>query len=337
MKSTKLRKIIAIFLMTLFIVPFIPKQAFAATIGQQLTSAEEGWQRIDDSDSKIQYTGTWLNVLNSSLYNGSSRYNYSSENNKSIKFKFIGSKIRLIQYRNGWCNNCSVKVDGIERGTIELLPGGNNYQTLTFELLLEQGLHQVEIYGGSKNYFNLDAIDIDDNGYLIDPAQNVTVPTNLVATQNNSQIDLSWNAVTNATGYNIKRATTSGGPYTTIATNIATTTYADTSVENNVTYYYVVSAINGEIESPNSNEVSASVIIDNTRALLSITMINGAIKEYDLSITEVTNFINWFDARENGTGKAYYTFTKIPSIQPYKTRLEYIIFDKINYFEVNSY
>ncbi|KPU43036.1 hypothetical protein OXPF_34680 [Oxobacter pfennigii] len=32
--------------------------AFAATIGQQLTSPEAGWRRYDDTDSRIQYIGT---------------------------------------------------------------------------------------------------------------------------------------------------------------------------------------------------------------------------------------------------------------------------------------
>ena len=40
-----------------------------------------------------------------------------------------------------------------------------------------------------------------------------------------NQINLSWNAVTNATSYNVKRSTTNGGPYAVIATGVTTTNY----------------------------------------------------------------------------------------------------------------
>src|SRR5262245_35202179 len=48
-------------------------------------------------------------------------------------------------------------------------------------------------------------------------------PTNLVATPGNAQVSLSWNASSGATSYNVKRSTTSGGPYTTIATGVTAT------------------------------------------------------------------------------------------------------------------
>ncbi len=70
-------------------------------------------------------------------------------------------------------------------------------------------------------------------------------------------INLSWNAATFATGYNVKRATVSGGPYTTIAPNIATTTFGDSGLVAGATYYYVVSAVNATGEGANSAQVSA--------------------------------------------------------------------------------
>ena len=82
-------------------------------------------------------------------------------------------------------------------------------------------------------------------------------PTNLVATAGNAQVGLSWSASSGATSYNVKRSTTSGGPYTTIASP-TTTSYTDTGVTNGTTYYYVVSAVNTAGESANSSQVSAT-------------------------------------------------------------------------------
>lgn len=340
MTNLKFRKVIAVFIFVLFIVPFIPKQVFAATVGQALIAPETGWRRYDDTDSKISYSGgvdTWF-VYRSSGFSYNSTYTQKSGLDEKISFTFVGTKLRIVGNKyNDKSTNIEVIVDGISKGTYSQY-GSNNGAFLLFEVVgLENGNHTCSIVNKTSSIILLDAIDIDDTGYLIDPAQNVTTPTNLVATQNNLQINLSWDTVTNATSYNVKRATTAGGSYTTIATNITTTTYTDTSVENNVTYYYVVSALNGDIESPNSNEVSVSVVIDSSRVLLTITMVNGAIKEYDLSSTELTNFVNWYDSKANGVGKAYYKFTRTYSTQPTKIKYEYIIFDKINYFEVSTY
>jgi beta-lactamase superfamily II metal-dependent hydrolase/DNA/RNA endonuclease YhcR with UshA esterase domain len=80
-------------------------------------------------------------------------------------------------------------------------------------------------------------------------------PTGLVATAGNAQVSLTWNASTGATGYNVKRATVSGGPYTTIASP-AVTNYLDTLVTNGTHYYYVVTATNPDESGP-SNEANA--------------------------------------------------------------------------------
>ena len=68
-------------------------------------------------------------------------------------------------------------------------------------------------------------------------------PTGLTATAGNAQVVLNWSAASDATSYNVKRATVSGGPYTTV-TNVATTSYTDTGLVSGTTYYYVVAATN---------------------------------------------------------------------------------------------
>ena len=70
------------------------------------------------------------------------------------------------------------------------------------------------------------------------------------------RIDLSWVGGQTAASYNVKRSTTSGGPYTTVASPTATS-YTDGGLTNGVTYYYVVSAVNTNGESANSAEAGA--------------------------------------------------------------------------------
>ena len=83
-------------------------------------------------------------------------------------------------------------------------------------------------------------------------------PQNLTAEPGDNRVFLSWSASLGATRYLVKRSTTSGGPYTTIAPNVKGNAYTDTSAVNGTTYYYVVSAANSLGASDNSNEASAT-------------------------------------------------------------------------------
>lgn len=167
-------------------------------------------------------------------------------------------------------------------------------------------------------------------------------PLNLTASSGNAQVTLNWTAVVGATGYDIKRSTTTGGPYTTVATNVYGTSYIDTTVTNGTTYYYVVTAINAAGVSGNSNEASATpqgTVTPPTgnKALLVITLVSGLEKEYDLPMTEVNNFITWYNSRATGTGSEVFTINKSFNKANFLTRKDYIAFDKIETFEVNEY
>nr|WP_276609476.1 cellulose binding domain-containing protein [Chengkuizengella sediminis] len=93
------------------------------------------------------------------------------------------------------------------------------------------------------------------------PQSGVTIPgnpTGLTASAGDGEVNLSWNVESEADGYNVKRSTSAGGTYATIAAGVTSTSYTDTSVTNDTTYYYVVSAENQAGESGNSAEVSAT-------------------------------------------------------------------------------
>jgi len=102
------------------------------------------------------------------------------------------------------------------------------------------------------------AVIIEGNGAV------AAVPAGLVATHGENQVVLSWMTAPGAISYNIKRSTSSGGEAT--IANVSTASnnwpvsnqYTDSGLTTGKPYYYKVSAVNTNGESPNSVEVSAT-------------------------------------------------------------------------------
>jgi fibronectin type 3 domain-containing protein len=81
------------------------------------------------------------------------------------------------------------------------------------------------------------------------------VPGGPAAIAGDSKVALSWAASLGATGYNVKRSATNGGPYAVVAANVTGLSFTNVSLTNGATYYYVVSAQNPAGESTNSSQV----------------------------------------------------------------------------------
>jgi glycosidase len=85
------------------------------------------------------------------------------------------------------------------------------------------------------------------------------VPAGLSATEGDNVVDLAWDAVPGAAGYNVYRSLVTGGGYTRLnASPLAGNTYSDGAVVNGRLYYYVVTAVDDAgNESVRSNEAQA--------------------------------------------------------------------------------
>ncbi|MDO0825144.1 fibronectin type III domain-containing protein [Desulfosporosinus nitroreducens] len=86
----------------------------------------------------------------------------------------------------------------------------------------------------------------------------LSVPDDLTATvKGSSEIYLDWDSVSDATSYNIYRATSSLGTYTKVDA-VTTTSYTDDDLSDDTTYYYKVKAVNSSGTSDYSSVVHAT-------------------------------------------------------------------------------
>lgn len=122
----------------------------------------------------------------------------------------------------------------------------------------------TDIVPGTTYFYVVSAVnDIGEgpNSAQADATATVNLPatpSSLHSAAGDSEVRLYWTGAATANGYNVKRSLSSGGEYETIAEGVAETEFHDTSVENDITYYYRVSSVNGAGESSNSSAVSAT-------------------------------------------------------------------------------
>ena len=342
-KMLKIATVICFMLCVLFLGQVT---VFAATIGSSLAGPESGWRRYDDLNPYFYYEGSWGSTDNGSraFYNGEVKYTSLDVNEGTVKFKFRGSKLRIItQIYNSRSERIEVKIDDEISGEYSLYNSKlQTDQCLDYEKEnLEFGVHYVELKNlDTAKRFLFDAIDIDSTGELLpyDKAEN----SNLKATAGDSKVDLTWNPVTDATSYTVKRSTAAGGPYTTIAAGVTGTTYTDTGVTNGTTYYYVVTAIVNGSEGWNSNEASATPQASTdpnqpikNKVLLVITMVTGERKEYEMTADKINDFIAWYNSK--AASSPTYVIEKDYNKASFTSRKDYIAYEQISNFEVNEY
>ncbi len=134
-------------------------------------------------------------------------------------------------------------------------------------------------------------------------------PSGLTATAINSgQVNLAWtDNSSNETSFIVARGGTTGGPYTDIATLGANvTSYSDTSVGANTTYFYVVRAANAAGSSPNSAQASVTTPSAAPTAPSGLVATAKSSTEIRLSWTDNSNNeANFIVARSTVSGGPY--------------------------------
>jgi fibronectin type 3 domain-containing protein len=149
----------------------------------------------------------------------------------------------------------NVQIDGVTIGSFTPSQAVSSYLPYSTNFTATATTHTLAFVGTDLNGGD-NTVFLDNVAIFLTSALPAT-PIGVTATPANGQISLSWTATPGATGYKVKRATASGGPYTTIASP-ATASYIDAGLVNYATLYYVVSATNSLGESANSAEVSAT-------------------------------------------------------------------------------
>ncbi|MFC2070209.1 fibronectin type III domain-containing protein, partial [Chloroflexota bacterium] len=166
-----------------------------------------------------------------------------------------------------WNDNSESDLDGYN--VYRSLTSGANFTQINGSLVETSDYVDTGLTNDITYYYVVSAVDLGSNesGYSSEDNAIPTdlppaAPTGLVATGWEEEVELDWsnNGESDLDGYNVYRSLTSGDNYTKInGSLVATSNFTDTGLTNDVTYYYVVTAVDLSVyESSTSSEDSAT-------------------------------------------------------------------------------
>jgi fibronectin type 3 domain-containing protein len=144
----------------------------------------------------------------------------------------------------------TVQTSATSGGPYSTVAGGVSTTSYTDTGALNGNTYYYVVFGADSGG---DGADSNEAAVTLPPP----APTGLTAVAGSNSVALSWNGSNGAASYTIKRGTTTGGPYATVATNVSTTHYTDATAANGTTYFYVVVAVNAGGAGADSGEAGA--------------------------------------------------------------------------------
>lgn len=198
-----------------------------------------------------------------------------------------------------WNDNSEGDLDGYNVYRSET--SGSGYSKINGSIVTSSDYIDDTVTPDITYYYVVTAVDMsmNESGYSNQDsatpydATAPAAPTALLATPGDGTVPLDWldNSETDLDGYNIYRSTTSGSGYSKLNGSLLSNSfYTDNTVTNEITYYYVVTAVDtSSNESGYSTEVSATPS-DNPPSIYTFEGITASNTEYNAFACDVDNF-----------------------------------------------
>lgn len=305
--------------------------AIEHNIGDSILVPEIGWKRYDDENSKISYQGNWTNYT-TGTWGYEESVHQTQTKGECSKFIFYGTKIRVIGAFNNTEGSDSVSINIDNKDDQFACNSQLKYPVLVFEKdNLPLGIHTVTITNNTSLWYWQDAIDIDSNGFLIDPSAILSTGISLNKTTDSltvGQADILTATVAPDDVANKTVTWTSSDPSTVAvdSTGKATALKAGTATIKVMTTdgTNISTSCNVTVKDPESS-----------KSKLTLYMNDKTIREFYLTENELDDFINWYNLKSEGevTVQPYYVFN-VHVQGSSLTKKSYVWFTKIENFEV---
>ncbi len=273
----------------------------SAGVGSRLLKPEIGWKRYNVPNSLVKYTNMYLFSNSSSLYKGERIEGTAKD--MSFTFSFEGTKFMLLDFIYSNRGTFTITIDGVSE-TASAKGSNSDSQTVFYKKVdLPYGKHKVEINitnNLNKEYFALDAIDVD--GFLISEND---IPKTESITLDKNNLEL-------LEGSSEKLTATVTPDSANVIWTSSDESIATVDKNGNVMALHEGEAIiTAKIEGTDITATSTVIVKkpskESSNAILSITLVNGITKEYDVTNKVLNDYLKWF---ESAQGTSTFKFSK---------------------------
>lgn len=303
----------------------------SAKVGDILKHPEDGWKRYDDSVSEITYIGKWSTNTSSTQH-----YNVHAHFTNTVgdvcRVNFTGTKIRIITPKARGFGNVQISIDG-EQQTFSEYEYNTRCQVLSFEKLdLQSKNHWVEIKSLDGKAIVVDALDIDATAEIKPfsiPVETLKLDkTSLSMVVNQVEQITAKVLPENAVNKNIEWGSSDPSVATVDQNGKVTATGIGTAIITATTK-----------DGSNIKDTCTVTVTDlsKNRAVLSVTYVSGMVREYNLPMNEINDFIKAFKNRASSGSDGLFVVNMPANNDPYASKKEYIVLDKVQFFDVNEY
>lgn len=210
------------------------------------------------STAMLQAVGQWMTINGAGIY-GSRAWSQHAEGSRSLPYGKLGWSQANYAFTNSDFRY-TVGADGCLYAYCMTVPSPGATLTLpalgTGDGTLAAPITSVELLGSSDTLVWIQtATELNITcpatmpfqtavAFKIGPSAIIKTepPANLSTSSSGGSITLAWTSIDPAATFAVKRATSSTGTYTEIATGLTDTTYVDATAAANTPYYYVVTA-----------------------------------------------------------------------------------------------
>ena len=145
-----------------------------------------------------------------------------------------------------------------------LAPGGEGQPYYGTQASYYKSFNDTGVSAGVTYFYKVTALDANGEGPMsgeasAEPGVALPAATVLAGTAGAAQTNLSWKAVSGATGYNLYRKNKNDNGYALLAYGLTATTYVDSSAVSGNTYQYYVCAVEVMGQGTPSNTLSLTV------------------------------------------------------------------------------
>ncbi|ACL05044.1 Fibronectin type III domain protein [Desulfatibacillum aliphaticivorans] len=210
-------------------------------------------------------------------------------------------------------------VDGADSYILRRRNGGDSWEGAWETPVNSLSFTDTELVNGSKYVYQVNAVNAAGSGAWCEQEVSAVpystppkAPVNVTVEASDSQVEVSWNAVSGATDYYVTVTETPGGSWAGGGSTGGPASYVVSGLNNNQTYYFRVQAMANDLWSAYSQEVSATPSLPPDHGAVTGVVTISVAGHTDLGVANASITIQGTDYSTTTAADGSFTLNNVP-------------------------